>query len=1035
MAIEKKRVIDIETGKAQSNVKSLRQEIKELREAMAGMEEGSEEWGQASQQLATAMDKQRKIAEAGKFATQDYGNMLGNLSSVGAGVVAGINGVTSALSLMGVEMNKDDVGMIKFTQSMMAIVQALASVDTATKAWDGLMTSLNAMLDQKIADSAATAANTAATEANTAASTKNAAAKKKQAAASGQSAAAMGTEAAAAGAASKSVTGLSGAFTKLAKALNISKAALGIWGLAIAAVTALMVTSIKRAREQKAEMDGYKQMAMDFNKVEVEAGAIYENYNRILHDSNESYEKRLGALNELKKAFPKYEAQLTREGQLYNDNNTYINQSIELLKKKARQRAVEEQYTQLLKEQYEAQEKLNEARSRYKAAKNAMNSTTFDLSTGGMYKASLGSAATADWLSVKSAEEDLGAIERKMKKIEEYLEQGLEDLGSFSSEITNTNNNTKQWNGEIRTLKESIEKLMDNISVLRNEFGNTLNDFFAGEGDIITRFKNKIEALVKGNRLVIGDLNIFSDQFNKFLNSFGKKDELHTVESQLQAFFNHIFTEGQKDLEQMKELGANIDNVFDAWVENISQIGDTPLQVGNEVIDVYDRLSKMLEGMRNNTSTINTLNIFNDAEILKLQESMRDLEERITTTTEAYRKLADKKGTMTDAEEKDLKAKQEQLRLLNEEYEKYKSIVGVYQAVIDAYNEGHEAQLQLFSSYKALMDRLRNFENELNEGTQWRTEDKIAVIQREIEEEKRLIETYRQQANEFPPNAEKRIEVENKILDSIVKIRQKEREITALTYQENLKAFEQYINEQEELYNYSISKQREKANLLGLGVEDYNAALEAIQFELDMEQNKFNKLEEMRKLDLISEQEYESRRIEMLRTFKDLELRMEEEKSNRKLKIFSTYYNGVKSITNAINGILSAAIEAEEDNKEKQKELRIAQTWMTGIMGSIEALVSGIQSGIPAPGNFILGGVLSAATLTETAMAAANIRKESGSTTSGAANINVPAYETLAYETNSNIEENVRDQRVYVVESDIQMVGNHVDTVESEAQF
>ena len=51
-------------------------------------------------------------------------------------------------------MNKDDVGMIKFTQSMMAIVQALSTVDTATKAWDGLMTGLNAMLDQKIADTA-----------------------------------------------------------------------------------------------------------------------------------------------------------------------------------------------------------------------------------------------------------------------------------------------------------------------------------------------------------------------------------------------------------------------------------------------------------------------------------------------------------------------------------------------------------------------------------------------------------------------------------------------------------------------------------------------------------------------------------------------------------------------------------------------------------------------------------------------------------------------------------------------------------------
>lgn len=1032
--IEHKRVVDIDTKKAQTGVRNLKQEIRELRTAMAGMEEGSEEWAQASQQLASALDKQRKIAEAGKFATQDYGNMLGNLSNVGAGVVAGINGVTSALSLMGVEMNKDDVGMIKFTQSMMAIVQALASVDTATKAWNGLMTGLNAMLDQKIADTAATAANTAATEANTAASTKNAAAKTGQATAIGATTTAFKGETVAAAAGTKTTTGLAGAFTKLAAALKMSKAALGIIGIALAAVGAIATVVIKhfktlREEQEKAQAEATK-WETDSANAAAEAITKYEFLRKSFVDTKAAGESLTKWVKDHKKELKDLNMENSTMNQL---EDAFINRTSE--------------YVNALTKRYVAQWKLKAAQDEYIANLKDINALQTLLDTFGVpnsrrekYTLTINGEQVkktyGEWLDASNrAKFNNDRLMESLAGLTKELQDADNVLKEFGVTTNTTTTATKQWNGEIRTLKESIEKLMDNISVLRNEFGNTLNDFFAGEGDIITRFKNRIEALVKGNRLVIGDLNIFSDQFNKFLNSFGKKDELHTVESQLQAFFNHIFTEGQKDLEQMKELGANIDNVFDAWVENISQIGDTPLQVGNEVIDVYDRLSKMLEGMRNNTSTINTLNIFNDAEIMRLQESMADLEERITTTTEAYRKLADKKGTMTDAEEKDLKAKQEQLRLLNEEYDKYKSIVGIYQTVIDAYNEGHEAQLQLFSSYKALMDRLRNFENELNEGTQWRTEDKIAVIQREIEEEKRLIETYRQQADEFPPNAEKRIEAENKILDSIVKIRQKEREITALTYQENLKAFEQYINEQEALYDYSISKQKEKANLLGLGVEDYNAELQAIQFELDMQQNKFDKLQEMRELNLISEQEYESRRIEMLRTFNDLELRMQEEKSNRKLKIFNTYYNGVKSITNAINGILSAAIEAEEDNKEKQKELRIAQTWMTGIMGSIEALVSGIQSGIPAPGNFILGGVLSAATLAETAMAASNIRKESGSTTSGASNINVPAYETLAYQNDIDLTENVRDQRVYVVESDVQTVGQHINTIESEAMF
>jgi hypothetical protein len=224
-------------------------------------------------------------------------------------------------------------------------------------------------------------------------------------------------------------------------------------------------------------------------------------------------------------------------------------------------------------------------------------------------------------------------------------------------------------------------------------------------------------------------------------------------------------------------------------------------------------------------------------------------------------------------------------------------------------------------------------------------------------------------------------------------------------------------------------------NLWNLGSEDYNRQMEELEAQKYFLDQKMAQLDSWREQDMINELDYLEKKKELDQQYADLDVKMQQETSNRKLKVFNTYYNGVKSITNAINGILSAAIEAEEGNKEKQKELRIAQTWMTGIMGSIEALVSGIQSGIPAPGNFILGGVLSAATLAETAMAVGNIRKESGSTTSGASNINVPAYETLAYETNSNIEENVRDQRVYVVESDVQTVGQHVDTIESEAQF
>lgn len=1135
--IERKRVVDIDTKNAQTGVRNLKQEIRELRTAMAGMEEGSEEWAQASQQLATALDKQRKIAEAGKFATQDYGNMLGNLSSVGAGVVAGINGVTSALSLMGVEMDKDDVGMIKFTQSMMAIVQALSTVDTATKAWKGLMTSLNAMLDQKIADTAATAANTAATEANTSAATKNAAAKNAQAGASGKNATAMTLEAGAAGKASKGIGGLSGMFTKLAAALKMSKAALGIWGIAIAAVTAAITYLIKKQQEEKALQKEINQLHKDIGTATVESVSAYEYYNSVLHDGNETYEARLGALNELKNAFPGYEAQLTKEGELIKDNNAYLEANIELLKNRAAFQVVKDSYIEKLKE-------INKLEEEIKQINEGSNTNWLQDAFGPTGTFGILDVFFDAWVGgnrIENRQEDIDKLKKLLPNLSDEMEKYLKLMGTYS---VAAKTNFKDLNSQILQTKANIESTARSLQVLLSNYLTEMNKFENNNVETaFQKFFNTIENAMTAAGKTSGE--VFGDGVWEGIKGALKDspDVMERFSKLLTANIDIAFENADSPedfFNRLQESLTDVNNAFDTdimneWLASINEIvidGERIPRKGffngaylanlkkqlEQIISKYNSLAGANAMMSSATGeryaqVINEWNrtyadlyrqhqdYYTQSEALGkryvelLEKSGREMangqRELSDQTHELANQVWEESQRLIEADNQLKKGNEEAFRLMDEKYQAYVEAtaaldrynlqlaqtndeltrlnlkkdalerqITMVQEIMKAYNELQETANGQFKNvydwYKKIVPEMaerieleRQYREELEHGDRdaafnkrmGELELEKKQLQERIELTKQVIKAMEEQggADMSGVDMEKYRQYFEQMVKDMQALAENQISIEEEMYAQRTQMLNRWWDEMEASYDQAYSDLEtvmlQHDNLWNLGSEDYNRQMEELEAQKYFLDQKMAQLDSWREQDLINELDYLEKKKELDQQYADLDVKMQQETSNRKLKVFNTYYNGVKSITNAINGILSAAIEAEEGNKEKQKELRIAQTWMTGIMGSIEALVSGIQSGIPAPGNFILGGVLSAATLAETAIAAANIRKESGSTTSGAANINVPAYETLAYETNSNIEENVRDQRVYVVESDVQTVGQHVDTIESEAQF
>lgn len=180
------------TSKATKDVKSLKEQIRDLRNEMAGLTQGTAEYDQAAAQLGDLMHQQAEITESAKLATADYGQTLSNITSISAGVVGSISAINGVMNVMGASSDEASEAMRKI-QSLMAIVQGLNQLDQAEKAFKGLWTRIKLTTTARQKDTQETIKNSGAATANAAATNMDAAAKRKDAVASGVATAANTT--------------------------------------------------------------------------------------------------------------------------------------------------------------------------------------------------------------------------------------------------------------------------------------------------------------------------------------------------------------------------------------------------------------------------------------------------------------------------------------------------------------------------------------------------------------------------------------------------------------------------------------------------------------------------------------------------------------------------------------------------------------------------------------------------------------------------------------------------------------------------
>lgn len=141
--MEDVEVITIDTAPAAKNLKELRAQLKSVKDEMVTLDEGSDSFLEAANKAGELKHQLDEINESVKGASADFGDMLGNVGKLGAGITGAFQTAQAALSLFGVE-SEEVLQSIKTMQNLMAITQGLDSIDQAVKAIDKLRNSITA---------------------------------------------------------------------------------------------------------------------------------------------------------------------------------------------------------------------------------------------------------------------------------------------------------------------------------------------------------------------------------------------------------------------------------------------------------------------------------------------------------------------------------------------------------------------------------------------------------------------------------------------------------------------------------------------------------------------------------------------------------------------------------------------------------------------------------------------------------------------------------------------------------------------------
>lgn len=415
-------------------------------------------------------------------------------------------------------------------------------------------------------------------------------------------------------------------------------------------------------------------------------------------------------------------------------------------------------------------------------------------------------------------------------------------------------------------------------------------------------------------------------------------------------------------------------------------------------------------------------------------------------------KLTEKTGNLTASEtklfEQQKKQKEQELESLNKRLEGYKKITeGVEKyrsAMIELSNQTLEQEIeesklnQQLGIQKKYRDELlsgnyfaesnRNIENQEAEI------ESLSELNEKLKERKSIIESDKELQLLF---ADELKSINEQILNNERELANKQIELDVNKYNRRKEEAQLYY-EQLQLIVGEKTDELENRNILqGLGTPSYNTEFEKQKLVVETIQNEMVALEEARNQNLIAEEVYNNRMLQLKAYLVEEEKKLDKSRVDSAISAVNTYVGVFNSVTSTIGGLLQEQMNKYDENSEQYKQLQVANSWITTLSGSLSAFMSGIQSGIPWPGNLILAGVLGASTFATGVAQINNMQSgnHSNALTSSASSVGTSEYETEVYRQQSDMFSNVKDSKVYVLENEISNVQRKVEVREHSVTY
>lgn len=446
---------------------------------------------------------------------------------------------------------------------------------------------------------------------------------------------------------------------------------------AVVALVSVIASFVRKANEASESVSVLDRVSRRMAEDEDTTAQKVRNLSKILHDNSKSIDLRRSALEELMKIVPGYQATLTEEGKLINENTAALQSYTATLIATAKAKAQQEELTDLYKKQLELQQKVAEGEAKLPGNNNGGSFRMKDVRQLREDRAELKKInSDIETLTTTIFEEEQAARqsgEEAAKPLIKELEEQRKALVEARDAAT-TEEDIAARNREIEQIDEKIQRLQD--------LGKTVKEQATAEKAVTSiiseEHSRRLESL---SRMSDSETDAFRQMLQDKLISQEEHDALSAKSAVAAA---------SRKLDMEKSMLSEIESMtFKTEDERTKAIADADKRIYDADRALKDAQLKEQQTLESNINALvkagaeereMTLDEQREAELTALDVYLKaalklagDNQEAASEAEEAYRKAvfditrryAEKEEELTAATEKEKQQIRQQLGLVS----------------------------------------------------------------------------------------------------------------------------------------------------------------------------------------------------------------------------------------------------------------------------------------------------------------------------------------------------------------------------------